>query len=259
MAQQQQSPISRPSPEDWNAESLRLTVFQTPVAQIADPTWWSDLVGEPPESRISRPRVGGQQEEGSFERGRLVLRNQPTRIDWLYNADIGEVQDNIPTIGSVHDARNVFLELMQRWFQLETFPLINRMALGVILTQPVETKREGYRRLSTYIPSVQLDVENTSDFIYQINRPRSSGSGVPELRINRLTKWSVALWRGATISMGPESVQHSMGQELFACRLELDISTAPGFTAELPQENLRRILEELADLADEIAREGDIP
>ena len=153
----------------------------------------------------------------------------------------------------------MFLELMQRWFQLETFPLINRVALGVILTQPVETKREGYQRLSTYIPSVHIDIENTSDFHYQINRPRSSRSGVPDLRINRLTKWSVALWRGATISMGPESVQHSMGREHFACRLELDINTAPGLTAEIARENLPRILEELADLADEIAREGDIP
>lgn len=194
----QQIGVDRPSLGVWQAETMRLTAFPGPAARIAEPTWWADLVGEPPEAKISRPRKGGQQEEGIFEGRKLVLVVEPSRIDWLLipaDHQDGEMGD-IPTIGSFPEALDAFSQLMLRWFALGTCPPVRRLAFGAILLQPVEDRQTGYRQISAYLPSVRLDPEGSSDFSYQINRPRDSTSGISGLRINRLSKWSSYLENG---------------------------------------------------------------
>ena len=218
------------------------------------------MLGEPPEVRVSQPRMGGQQEEGPFEEGKLVLTIQPTRVDWLFavaedkEPNVGE----ITAIGAFPELLDKFLTQMLHWFELETCPSAQRLAFGAVLLQPVESRQEGYRQLSAYLPCVQLDPAGSSDFFYQINRPKNSSSGMAGLRINRLSKWSVAVTRGSVLSFGQVSTLHTLGSEHFACRLELDINTAPGFSGELTQEELPVIFQELVDLGKEIAQEGDI-
>lgn len=245
----------------WQVETLRLTAFPSPAAQVTEPTWWTDLVGEPPETRILHPRKGGWQEKGPFKGGKLVLRVQPNRIDWLFTPvnDQEQEVESFPTIGSFPESLDVFLPLMVRWFDLETCPPVQRLAFGAVLLQPVEDRQAGYRQISPYLPSVQLDPEGSSDFSYRINRPRDSSSGIIGLRINRLSRWSVATWRAAEFSVGPALVGYFPGEEHYACRLELDINTVPDFQGELHREQLPQIFEELVDVGKEIATEGDIP
>ena len=252
---------ARPSLTAWQVETLRLTAFPSPAAQVAEPTWWTDLVGEPPDTRISRPRMGGHQEEGPFRGGKLLLRVQPNRIDWSFTTaeDQEREVESFPTIGSFPESLEKFLPLMLRWFELEPCPPAQRLAFGAILLQPVEDRPAGYRQISPYLPSIRLDPEGSSDFSYQINRPRDSISGITGLRINRLSKWSVATWRAVGLSMEPTRIGYFQSQEHYACRLELDINTVPDFQGELHREQLPRIFEELADLGKEIATEGDIP
>ena len=98
----QQNVAGRLSLEVWQAGILRLTAFPSPAAQLGELTWWKDLVGEPPETKISQPRTGGQQEEGRFDEGRkLVLRIEPTRIDWLLTPidDWAREAKGVPTTG----------------------------------------------------------------------------------------------------------------------------------------------------------------
>jgi hypothetical protein len=245
----------------WQVQVLRLTAFPSPSARVVEPTWWTDLVGEPPETRISRPRIGGHQEEGPFRGGRLLLTVQPNRIDWRFTAVDEEEREveTIPIIGSLPESVGIFLPLMRRWFELETCLPAQRLAFGAILLQPVEDRSAGYRQISLYLPCVELDPEGSSDFSYQINRPRDSGSGITDLRINRLSKWSVAARARAQLSIGSAAVRYSRSQEDFSCRLELDINTAADFQEELTCEQLPQVFEELVDLGQEIAREGDIP
>ena len=228
---------------------------------ITRPTWWTDLVGEPSENRIAQPRRGGQHEEGPFEGGKLVLRVEPTRIDWLFTP-IGQREpelEGIPPVGPFPHLLDAFLRVMRRWFELETCPPVQRLAFGAILLQRVEDRQTGYRQIAAYLPSIQLDPEGSSDFSYQINRPRESASGVSGLRINRLSKWSVASWLSQELSIRPESVRHSRGQPFFACRLEVDVNTAQDFQDELSRAQLPRIFQELVDLGQEIVNRGDIP
>lgn len=245
----------------WQAESLRLSAFPSPATAITEPTWWTDLLGEPPERKISRPKMGGQQEEGPLEIGKLRLVVQPTRVDWVFGAisPKEEEAETFPTIGPFPKTLDTFLRLMFGWFGLETCPSLKRLAFGAILFQPVDNRKAGYKQLSTYLHAVKLDPERSSDFTYQINRPRDSTSGVPGLRINRLSKWSVSLIQTVAYTLETTSVSLVQGRELSVCRIELDINTTPDFQGELSREQLPGIFKELVDLGFEISEHGDIP
>jgi len=245
----------------WEAESLRFTAFPAPIAPVEEPSWWKDLIGEPPERRMTAPKKGTLQEEGNFDGGRLVLSIQPMRIDWLLTAATRQEEglETFPTVGPFAETLKTFSALIDRWIQSETFPAVKRVALGTVLLQQVEDKHVAYGRLARYLPKVELDTLNSSDFFYQINRPRASTSGIANLKINRLSKWSVSSWRSALIAVTPGSLeQAAMGPEVFTCRLELDINTAPDSSEPLPREMLPRILQELVNLGEEIARDGDV-
>ena len=109
---------------------------------------------------------------------------------------------------------------------------------------------------------MKLDPENSSDFSYQINRPRVSATGITDLQLNRLSRWSAVRLSGILVQITagqPTARVFESRNELYACRIELDINTSQTFTAALPQEQLSARVEELVKLGAEIAANGDIP
>lgn len=242
----------------WQAERLRVTAFPISATPMDDINWWTELIGEPAETRTVQPRVDRQTEQGLFLGAKLVNQVQPLRVDWLLQLT-GEESEAVtfPTIGTFLEIIDPFVELMLRWFKLKTCPELKRIAFGPSLVYPIDSRAAGYRQLSGYLPSVKLDPEGSSDFAYQINRARNSTSIIHGLKVNRLSKWSVAKVQRMAFSVG-EELSVSKGQELFACHLDLDINTAAEFPGPLPKNQLELVFQELVDLAKEIASEGDI-
>jgi hypothetical protein len=146
---------------------------------------------------------------------------------------------------------------MTRW--LAAAPAIQRIALGPVLFSPVADLQEGYRRLVPLLHTVNIDPDGTADLFYQINRPRVSRLGIPALRINRLSKWSVIVSQQVLVRMSPGAPQLIETQPVVACRVEMDINTAPSFEGDLPRDRLADIVDEMADLTLELAVRGDIP
>jgi hypothetical protein len=244
------------------AEALRLTAFLG-VSPPKDPTWWSDLTGSQPETRVSKPQVGLSQETGTLEGRTLVLSVQPGRVDWLLNPGPSQLEGSeISSIGEVTSALNIFVPQMLRW--LETAPPITRLAYGATLLEPVGDTSAGYNRLAELLPAVHIDPKASSDFLYQINRPRKSTSNIENLSVNRLSAWSVVSLRKFSISFAVGSppiipVEPSqVGETATAVRIALDISTTPNFHGELPHVRLGEIFEEFIDLAAELATRGDV-
>jgi hypothetical protein len=245
----------------WQVERLRATAFPSPMAQVREPTWWSDLVGEPPETRTVHPRQGGSQEEGAFGTGRLVLRIESTRIDWLLTV-AGEQKssgEDAPTIGLFPNVLRGFQELIERWFNLETCPSVIRLAFGAVLLQPVPSLQDAYQQLGHYLPSMMSDPEGSSDFLYQINRRRDSITGIAGLKINRLSKWSAASFMTMRFAGSPERILYRPSMSTFFAQLELDINTALDFQGEFEKGQLLSVFSELVQLGCEIASQGDIP
>lgn len=244
---------------DWNVELMRFTGFLTPDAQIGEPNWWKDIVGEHSESRVIQARKGHFQDKGPYEEGELILKIEPFRLDWFYRAiQNPEEQDTRSTLGLFHDTTKIFINLMNKWFALKDFPPLQRVAFGAIIFQPVESHRAGYERLSEYLKSVKLDPEGSSDFLYQINRPRDSKTDMANLRINRLTKWSVQKIGLIGFVFDEEHRNIYKGQEIFACRLELDINTVPDPKRRSSAAECQTVFDELVQLAIEISQQGDI-
>jgi len=261
MAQEARS--NRPSINAWQVEHLRLSSFPVPASQDSESDWWNDVTGREPETKVSEPRKGRWQHKGVLEDNKaLKLTVEPGRIDWLLSMseDQNDIPPDFPTIGPFPDLLDTFSRLMRRWFELQTCPSVVRMAFGAVLLLPAESKVAGYQQIAEYLPFVQLEPEETSDFLYQINRPRASTSNIPELEINRLSKWNVATLRRFGLMLGPTVIRNRpLSQEDHACRLQMDINTSQYFSGEIAREQLPEIFQELVDLGIEIVNRGDTP
>ncbi len=240
----------------WECENLRLTAFPVHGTQSGDIDWWTELTGDSPETETNQPKRGIWVQEGSYASGHLILRVHPVRIDWVFAAEKVEPEElgDVPQIGPFSEVSKMFTQLLSRWLESDACPPVRRLAFGAILVDPAEDRVDGYRKMNGYLPSVELDVEGSSDFLYQINRQRQSETA-PDLLLNRLTKWSIAAWRLATLARGTDKPV----TERYYCRLELDLSTAVDFEGELLRAQLSSIFAELVELSKEIADKGDVP
>ena len=239
----------------WYADSLRLTVFPTPEETPAVQDWWRELLDEPPEQVTSTPKTGDMQIHGSFNRELLVLSAQAMRIELRHTVKSPEhaLPEN-RTLGIYEETREVFCELVLKGLSLATFPRIQRLAFGAILTKQVESRKIGYEALRRYLPAVQISTDS-SDFLYQVNRRRPS-LAMGGIVLNRLSKWSVQALHGMLVR-GDGTIARTATE--YSCRSELDINSAPEHKGELPRDGLQALFLECVGLADELATKGDIP
>ena len=245
----------RPPIDAWQVESMRVSAFPSEIVPT-EQSWWNDFVGLPPEAVVSRPKIGQYQSQGDFEGRRLGLQIQPGRIDWSLSGVVKTTEEefNLALLGPLPEVVASLLKVVVPW--LAKAPALARFAFGANLLQPVENVRDGYVRLQKYLPGFPIDPDKSSDFFYQINKPQPSATGIESLRINRLMKWSVQVAQRMTVVVGPGGVEtRALGEEA-ACRLELDINTAPSFGRTLPAERLGEILSEMVGLGLDIAKDG---
>lgn len=251
---------------NWEAESLRLTAFVHPSAQVKPHGWWAALTGLDPENRTEKPSRGELSESGNYLKGSLSLLVQPGRVDWfllpVQPADPIALDISQSSLGDFSPAVWSFVELMAKW--LPSSPPTIRLAFGGVLNRRVSGKTDGYKELSKFMNFVKID-EASTDFFYQINRPRTVNFGKNFL-INRLSKWSVGAAQLLRVAMpaspivsGPAMIYTPADSVIFNCRLELDISTPGQLQDEIPAHLLAPILQGLVKLGEEISVRGDIP
>ena len=253
--------MERLSISDWLVQTLRLTLFPGMGEQIEaeKQDWWHDLLGVKASDINIQRDIGYRQETGLYEDDKqLVLSILPDRIDWrVTSSNKMPEPGQVPDIGPCIEAIDKFSKLMLRWLDLDTCPSAARLAFGPILITPVATVEEGYAHISTYL-HLNLTAENASDFLYQINRARPSGS-IPNTRINRLSKWSVSTttWIKGNLVQGELSTLNIPTPPALNCQLELDINNMPKPGSELDQDRLPNLYEEFVKLSKEIIEEGD--
>ncbi len=245
---------------DWQAEQARLTVFPMPDAVTRSANWWQMVTDNQPDEITTNPKKGSGLIQGAFDPGKLILRLEPDRIDWVLappDPDMGElaVAREFPTLGPAMEIIDAFSAIVEKWFRRDDLPAIARMAFGAVLTHPEGDRRTGYLRLPDYVP-VRVDPES-SDFLYQINLPPvPSATGIEGLRLNRLSKWNVVALKLVAFTVAGTAVQAQPVSEVFAVRVELDINTAPAFTGPIPRGRLVDVYRELVATGHSIAANG---
>lgn len=243
---------------DWLAKNYRLTFLTQDPFVTEDVDWWEKIIKNKPDTVTKHPNSFGSILEGIYDSNKLKLDIKPERIDWNYTViekPGGSPVKSIKTLGIFNKSIISFKKLIEKWFKLEDLPLINRMAFGANLLIPVDDEVKGYKILNDFLPSVTLKYKEPSDFLFQNNRIRKSETDIENLKINRLSKWSVTRFRSFLISAQADTAFNYM--DTFACNLDLDINTLK-LDNPIPDDSYYRVFNELVDLGLEIAEKGDV-
>ncbi len=257
------SELLDPKPEttsqEWEPEQVRFTAFTAPLFRTTAEEVFRITAGEDPTKMSHDKQQRSQTAEGPFGAGTLSVTLVPGRIDWVYALQEEPLQVSFATLGPLSGSVQTAQPAFQKWLQTE--PSLNRMACGFILLRTSKDRASGYREIQPYLHHVQLDPEGSSDFMFQINRPRDYLLDNEPLKINRVSQWSVAAKIFQTHSISPQEgiVRVQSHSALAACRVSLDINTAADRAVELPKSKLAAIHELLVDFAVELAEKGDIP
>jgi hypothetical protein len=249
----------------WKALRLRATTFLSPDSEIDDTSIWSSVVGGLPDEEQRRPRESLLQQTGKLANFEIALRIVHPRIDWFVQPAIENPAGVDPPpdwqVALFDEALTTLKQLASQWFSMQLH--VVRVAFGANLVQPANDMREAYSTLDRYLADLKVDPENSSDLLYQINRPR--GSRVIEgLEINRLSKWSVmAQASGGWVLQTNPAVGEQVASLPVALRhassLELDVNTKGTHGTNFPQPRLNELFDELMEWGSEIAEKGDVP
>lgn len=257
-APQPHAPLTRLGLSAWRAESVRITgFFAAPVFPSLDEaiTWYTALAGEAPEAATTQPKDNVHQLQGivtlGATRSHLTLTVSVFRYDWnLMATPEGDPQAGL---GPFDETIIDFLERAERW--IANSPPLDRLALGAVATMPTTDRTAGYKQLAAYLPF--SPDPTASDFLYQINHPRSSQT-VPNQFVNCLMKWSVGSKSHFKISIGPEgTVPSGPSTRSVHCRAEFDINTTPDRAEPLEMRSLAGLLQEFAEICRELLLQGD--
>jgi hypothetical protein len=241
---------------EWRAEQFRLSAFPALGAATRSADWWEAATGLQPEQNTANPRKGSAVISGPLGTAKLVLGLEPDRIDWLLVPDIEAMTlgNEVPHLGALTNVLGGFSEIIERWLARDDVPELARLAFGAVLNHPESDRRSGYQRLPDYVP-VEVNPDST-DFQYQINLPVASRTGVEGLEINRLSKWSVAVYTRFALRVNGGVAQRTVQAPLYAFRVELDINTSQMFEGALPRPRLIDLYRELASLGQDVAAAG---
>lgn len=235
----------------WQVEQLRLTTFGLPsFEQRKAEHLFSKFVGREADS-ITHQRELALAEEGAYHDGVLKIVQQAERIDVFYEAMevwpswLGAFQERSP---------DFFTDAVKFCGNLPAEYAPFRVAIGVVLAQPVATKDEGYEIVSRIL-GIKLPTGGR-DLLFQLNEPTTDD----DVELNRLKKWSVSQYQRGKIEVsfltGAAKMIGQDGDVRYAVRLELDFSSTAESRSKVSRENVCATLKRLADCA-KVAAEED--
>ena len=247
---------------DWFAEELRLSVFLIDAIDPARTHFWEPLLGKVPDEVYNRPPQQQTREEGPFLDGRLRVDVSVNRVDWRVLPALGiDHHRRLPPVaGSYEVLMQDFRDLMLRW--LADCPSLHRLGYGSELMLPTGSLPDAYRKLDSLLQRVNVEPENTHDFLYRINRRRASNCGIEGLKINRISTWSAVQIIETLVDVSadgeraPKVTRQPNPRGI--CRLEFDINTIPEFDRVLDKDVVPEVFNELVEAGNETATKGDV-
>jgi len=246
---------------DWRVEQLRSTSFLMPMFERSAEDVFRLIAQSAPTQVTENRQQAVQTAAGPFASAKLDVIRQPGRIDVLLSpTDEARAAQGTRTIGSWTEVVDSFNAGIRPW--LGSRPELHRLAFGAICQHEVADRKAAYSILNQLLPTVDIDVEHSTDFFYQINRPRlTSFRDSFSCKVNRLSKWSAAtvvlqtvMIPGAEAAAQPPAFTATLQNY---CRVELDLSTDAEIR-QLPTHQLQDVWDKLTTFAAELLSKGDI-
>ena len=247
----------------WRVVSLRITAFPVPGIEV-EPLSSKWLTGDEPEDRRQQPKSRSSLEVANVIIGdrvrsaRIVTTPFQTDLHLDESATSEEPEPAAtvkPELMVASESLAKLRKLAAKWFGSE-WPT-TRIAFGAVLRKNAYNRREAYLALAEYLPFA-FDAEETSDLVYQINRPRPS-TVIPDLTLNRLNNWVVLTTH--VVQFSADAMKSSATEPRIVStdiQLTLDISSAAS-DVQLEAGTVPSLFDELIDLGLEIAADGDVP
>ncbi len=186
--------VSWDSGSEWFIEHFRWTVFpkdSSNYSSLDQPfvkNWWEQVVGDT-DSNISHNTQSGIKSmhfsTTSINGLHLNLSCNPTVFSWEFLPNFGG--HIIPQVGKASDKIKAIFDIL--FSTLNCDLEASRLAIGGVFYFQVESKMAAYATLNELLaPWVRLDVVDSSDFTYRINR-RIKSTAFKDLNINNLVEW----------------------------------------------------------------------
>lgn len=238
---------------NWQIESIRVTAFfDGPLNPSMLETWLGEVSENSPTQISKTPTsfAGVSRSAAGF----LGIKQASNRLDITLSS---EEPQSSQTIAPISEANSLYGKFVDRVPEIGELPLVNRVAIGLVLTFKVQSESEGLKILSHNIVGLKLPV-SVRDFLYRVNHPYESRI-VDGLNINRLATWSVGKVQLIEVQFNPDGtqVQRTVSEEPWAIRLDLDFNTDQGMRLEADLERLQNLLNELKALAEKVAFDGE--
>lgn len=208
----------------------------------------SEIFGvEVQDTAISGPRKDLRQ-TAMFGAGHLTMNATHTRVDFLWQSLPPMVE--LVRLGDLGEAVPHLLNPIRDFVQSKSW---GRVAFGAVCGAQVTGRSTGYAQLDERLEEVSVNGDDTSDFLYQINRPSRVELTTGSVVLNRLQKWAVARIKfvgpGADRETGEDSLDIP---DVLVAQVTLDFNT--------PVESERRLsgAEALAVLDQAVADSVDL-
>ena len=248
----------------WGAQSVRSVIFTGSLdAARVDALYVTAFAQQPANYQAAQPGIpfAVSQASGLLSKVQATVQKAPGRVELILSPVAGytmrvEKTPAFHLINDVHDAVDVATRgVVQLLDNKEDIGTIARLALIVELVKPLATIGEANVAIMAAIPYA-LDIDNTSDFILQINK-KIAMKGFGDILINRICRWMVTQAQQFTVPATQFAIQSFPTQGMVTFHLAqftMDFNTVQGNRAILPSE----VGPVLLALSDEInnARQG---
>jgi hypothetical protein len=238
---------------EWKVESLRITSFlgTLPTTRSLE-DWLETVSGNTPiqVTKTNNTFSGVARSSDGF-----------LRIDWANNRidilllPVDPVTDN--SIGNLGTLTNLFNKYVDRFTELHDFPVVDRLAVGLVLTYGIDNEAMGIELIRPAILGLRIDAR-ARDLQYRSNIPYINPE-IPSIQINRLATWSLGQVQTVQIRLGNDGsqTQEVVGLAPIAIRLELDINTDKDMKIDSDSTKCRVLLREFQRQAMNIAMFGE--
>jgi hypothetical protein len=249
----------------WGAQSVRSVIFTGSLDDTrVDALYVTAFAQQPANYQAAQPGIpfAVSQASGLLSKVQATVQKAPGRVELILSPVAGytirvEKEPTFHLINDVHDAVDVAMRGVVHLLDNKEVAIgtIARLSLIVDLAKPLATIGEANAAIMEAIPYA-LNIDNTSDFILQINK-KIAVKGFDDVLMNRICRWMVTQAQQFTVPATQFAIQSFPLQGMVSFHLAqvtMDFNTVPGNRAISPSE----VGPVLLALSDEInnARQG---
>jgi hypothetical protein len=230
----------------WNPLIARLSIFPvpTPAPQQSALDIFRQVLDQDPES-FNKPAniLASSVAQAQLTTFMVQCVSGPGRIDMNLTSAPALGDMSIPTIADARGLSDLLKSIAPKVGNV--VESASRIAAFVqFVHEAPEIASANKTLLEVMPPSYCPTLSDETDFVFQINKPQASESGLADL--NLLTKWSVDKLTMQTVLSVPG--QMVSGVDHVVASVGLDFNTVPGPSVHLRRESQGRLLSECLNL-----------